>query len=407
MARRSNGEGSITKRGDGRYNIKWQDVNGERRTGSAKTLTEAKEKLQRNIADAERGVDTSQGKMRLSDWLDTWLESYAKPTVGQSTYANYYSTIHRHIKPYFGISTLRDVSTLKIQKFYGHLSTAERADGKAGSLSANSIRKIHMMFKMALGRALANGLIPRNPALDVKLPKIRPMEMRVFSMDEQKALEKLALESDNRNAFGVYLCANTGLRLGELLGLQWRDFDWGHNEINVRRTLGRRVAFGEDGTPKGTEIVIGDTKTFSSRRRVPFTTGMKVLLQKFYKKQEAAKEYVGKAYKDDGFLFASDLGKHYEPRYYEELFYGLVEQAGLEKANFHCLRHTFATRCIEAGMDIYVVSKLLGHTNPTTTLNRYGHLLPDHRAASIEKLEIYMAVQEEKAEKKKSRGMER
>ena len=410
MARRSNGEGSITKRGDGRYNIKWYDVNGERRTGSAKTLTEAKEKLQRNVSDAERGIDTTQGKMRLADWLDTWLESYAKPVVGQSTYANYYSTIHRHIKPYFGNMALRDVTTLQIQKFYGYLSTAERADGKTGALSANSIRKIHMMFKMVLGRALANGLIPRNPALDVKLPKIRPQEMRVFSMDEQKSLEKVALESDNRNAFGVYLTVNTGLRLGELLGLQWKDIDWGHNEIVVRRTLGRRVAFGEDGTPKGTEIVIGDTKTFSSRRKVPFTIGILIKLKEFYKKQEWAKRQAGDAYKDDGFLFASDLGKHYEPRYYEELFYSLVEQAGLEKANFHCLRHTFATRCIEAGMDIYVVSKLLGHTNPTTTLNRYGHLLPDHRAASIEKLESYMEQEskpEPALEKKKSRGMER
>lgn len=210
----------------------------------------------------------------------------------------------------------------------------------------------------------------------------------MFSLDEQSKVEKAALESENRNAFGVYLCVNTGLRLGELIGLQWKDIDWDNKEISIRRTLGRRVAF-KDGKPYGTEIYIGDTKTYSSRRKVPLTADMIEKLKGFKAKQDAVKQAVGPAYKDNDFLFASDLGKHYEPRYYEELFYSLVEQEGLEKANFHCMRHTFATRCIEAGMDIYVVSKLLGHTTPTTTLNRYGHLLPDHRAASIEKLERY------------------
>ncbi|MDL2219414.1 site-specific integrase [Ruminococcaceae bacterium OttesenSCG-928-O06] len=390
MAKRSNGEGSITKRGDGRYNIKWYDINGERQTSSAKTLTDAKEKLKQHISDVERGIDTSDGKMLLSDWLKAWLEGYAQPVVSRSTYTGYYSSVHKHILPYFGKTLLRELNTHKMQMFYGHLSTGKRADGREGNLSDNSIKKIHMMFKMALNQAVNNGLIPRNPALNVKLPKIRPKEMRVLSMDEQHKLEKAALDSDNRNAFGVYLCVNTGLRLGELLGLQWKDIDWEKKEILVRRNLGRRVVF-EDGMPNGTAIVIGDTKTFSSRRSVPITADMVEKITEFKAKQDAAKQAAGEAYKDDDFLLASDLGKHYEPRHYEELFYGLVEQAGIEKANFHSLRHTFATRCIEAGMDVYVVSKLLGHTNPTTTLNRYGHLLPDHRAASVEKLERYMS----------------
>lgn len=402
MARRSNGEASITKRGDGRYNIKWYDINGVRQTGSAKTLTEAKQKLKEHMADTERGIDRDQGKMLLSEWMEMWLESYARPVVGRSTFAGYYSYTHKHILPYFGKTLLRELTTLKIQQFYGHLSTCKRADGREGTLSDNSIKKLHMMFKMALSQALENGLIQRNPTLAVKLPKIRPREMRVLSMDEQKKLEALVLASDNRNAFGVFLCLATGIRLGELLGLQWKDIDWAKQEIHVRRTLGRRVAF-KDGKPCGTEIVIGDTKTFSSRRQVPFTTATYKKLWAFKNKQDGIRIKAGDAYRNDDFVMASDLGKHYEPRHYEELFYNLVEQAELEDANFHCLRHTFATRCIEAGMDIFVLSKLLGHANPTTTLNRYGHLLPDHRAASIEKLEGYMM----RNEKKKDRGRER
>jgi integrase len=353
-----------------------------------KTLAEAKEKLKMHLADAERGIDTTQGKMPLAEWLDTWLETYAKPVVGPSTFSNYYSNVQKHIKPYFGKILLREITTHKMQQFCAHLASAERIDGKAGTLSANSIKKIHMMFKMALKHAVNNGLLIRNPATNVILPKIRPKEMRVLSMDEQNKIERAALESDNRNAFGVYLCVNTGLRLGELLGLQWKDICWESRELNIRRTLGRRVAF-KDGSPCGTEIVIGDTKTFSSRRRVPITTDMAEKLKSFKAKQDTAKEAAGQAYNDSDFLLCSDLGKHYEPRYYEELFYSLIDQEGLEKANFHCLRHTFATRCIEAGMDIYVVSKLLGHTNPTTTFTRYERLLPDHRAVNIENLERY------------------
>ncbi|MDL2325120.1 site-specific integrase [Ruminococcaceae bacterium OttesenSCG-928-A16] len=396
MAKRPNGDGSISKRGDGRYNIKWYDIYGERQTSTAKNLTEAKEKLKQHLSDVERGIDTNEGKMLLSDWMDTWLEDYARLVVGPSSYANYYSNVNKHIKPFFGNIALRDITTYQIQKFYGHLATAKRVDGRRGYLSANSIKKIHMQFKMLLNQALANGLIQRNPALNVKLPKIRPKEMRVLSMEEQHKIESLALNSENRNAFGVYLCVSTGLRLGELLGLQWKDVDWEKKELNIRRTLGRRVAFTEDGKPKGTAIVIGDTKTFSSRRRVPVTADMIEKLKRFKAKQDSVRTIAGEAYKNEDFVLASDLGKHFEPRHYEELFYGLVEQAEIEKANFHCLRHTFATRCIEAGMDIYVVSKLLGHTNPTTTLNRYGHLLPDHRAASIEKLEKYMSRQQER-----------
>lgn len=402
MAKRSNGEGSIAKRNDGRYNIKWYDVNGTRQSSSARTLQEAKQRLQEHLSDVERGINPVQGKMLLSEWLDTWLENYALPVVGVSSYANYYSHVNKHMKPYFGKIALRDLTSLKIQMFYGYLAKQERPDCKNGALSANSIKKIHMMLKMALGQALESGLIQRNPALGVKLPMVRPQEMRVLSLEEQSKLERVALESENRNAFGVYLCVSTGLRLGELLGLQWKDVDWEKMEIQVRRTLGRRVAF-ENGVPKGTAIVIGDTKTFSSRRKVPLTADTIQKLQDFRAKQEAIKSFAGEAYVDGDFLLASDLGKHYEPGHYAELFASLVKQAGLEEANFHCLRHSFATRCIEAGMDIYVVSKLLGHTTPTTTLNRYGHLLPDHRAASIEKLEKYM----EEKRKPKDEGRER
>ena len=411
MAKRSNGEGSITKRGDGRYNIKWYDINGERQTSTAKNLLQAKEKLGQQLSDVERGIDTSDGKMLLSDWMTTWLMGYARPVVGQSTYATYYSTVHKHILPYFGKILLRELTTHKVQMFYGHLSTDGRVDGKPGRLSDNSIKKIHMMFKMALNQAVYNGLIARNPALSVKLPKIRPEEMRALTMDEQRRLEGAALTNKNRNAFGVYLCVGAGLRLGELLGLQWKDIDWKAREINVRRTLGRRTAFNEEWEPDGTEIVIGDPKTLSSRRRVPITEDMAAKLKAFQTRQAAGMVYMGDAYEDADFVFANEFGKHYEPRHFTELFFELLDIAGVQKTNFHTLRHTFATRCIEAGMDIYVVSKLLGHTTPTTTLNKYGHLLPDHRAASIEKLENYLSQPKEEAKKtekkKKQDVMER
>lgn len=166
MAKRSNGEGSITKRSDGRYSIKWYDVNGQRQSTTVKTLTQAKEKLKEHLADAERGIDTTQGKMPLSEWLDIWLENYAKPVVGPSTFSYYYSSINNHIKPYFGKTLLRELTTHKMQLFYGHLSSKKRLDGIDGTLSPNSIKKIHMMFKMALKQAVNNGIIQTQPSAE-------------------------------------------------------------------------------------------------------------------------------------------------------------------------------------------------------------------------------------------------
>ena len=163
--------------------------------------------------------------------------------------------------------------------------------------------------------------------------------------------------------------------------------------IYVRRTLGRlqkvdekgHLVKKEKGTPS-TEIVVRSPKSELSMRKIPLFDELWNDLMAYKEKQNALKDALGSEYQDQGYIFATPLGHHNDPKVYQTLFKRIVADAGIESANFHALRHTFATRALESGMDIKVLSALLGHAQASTTLNLYGHVLPDHKKISMEKM---------------------
>ena len=141
----------------------------------------------------------------------------------------------------------------------------------------------------------------------------------------------------------------------------------------------------EKGTPS-TEIVVRSPKSELSMRKIPLFDELWNDLMAYKEKQNALKDALGSEYQDQGYIFATPLGHHNDPKVYQTLFKRIVADAGIESANFHALRHTFATRALESGMDIKVLSALLGHAQASTTLNLYGHVLPDHKKISMEKM---------------------
>ena len=226
------------------------------------------------------------------------------------------------------------------------------------------------------------------------------MERLLLTLEEQAALHSAADRSITPAAFGIIFTLSTGIRLGELLGLQWGDLDYENQAIRIRRTVGRLQRIDESGQliPKGlgiptTEIVARSPKSKNAQRTIPLFPKVWNDLMIYRDKQKDLFTLLGIAPTSTTPIFSTPLGLMYEPRTYEDLFKRTLKEAKVSDINFHALRHTFATRALEAGMDIKVLSSILGHAQASTTLNLYAHALPDHKRVSMEKMgEFYGSV---------------
>ncbi len=380
--RRSNGEGSIIQLKSGTWAGQYT-YQGKRKAVYGKTQQEARQKLKEVLSFIEQGLDLDSREQSLGDWLDYWLKFYAKPRVKRATYINYEANIRLHVKPDIGGVPFKKLSVRVFQEYLVRLL-------EESGLSQKSVRNIKNMLHSAMQQAVINDLITKNFIEFVQLPKLRKTEERVLSQEEQDALVFEARHYPHEASFGIIFDVYTGLRKGELLGLQWRDFDEDKRTITVRRAINRlHVANEAEGKPK-TEILIGSTKSSCSDREIPLFDKLYDELIRYKERQMQLKEQAGVAHEDTDFIFTGRNFCHVEPRYFETIFQNVASRAGIEDAHIHTLRHTFATRALESGVDIYVLSKLLGHAQPSTTLNKYGHALPSHKRECMDKLsEVY------------------
>lgn len=387
--KKANGEGSIAKRADGRYMARYT-VNGKRKCIYGATHSEVREKLHEKLNEIAKGEYIESNRDTVGTWLGNWLVTYALPTVKQSTYLSYEAYIRLHIQPALGDILLSALSLERLQLFFNRLGIP--AKGKK-ALSSKSVRNIYNMLHAALDQAVINRKIIRNPLIGIKLPKVVKKEIRVLDPGEQEKLQEAAMRSRELQAYGVIFTLNTGVRLGELLGLQWKDVNFQKHTFRIRRTVGRLSKVTEDGslvprsdTVHSTEIVVHSPKSISSRREIPMFDELWDGLMEYRRQQLEMMDALGSDYDDQDYIFATTMGKPYEPRTYEDLFKRCLKSAGVQGIHFHALRHTFATRALEAGMDIKVLSSILGHAQASTTLNLYGHALPDHKRVSMDKM---------------------
>lgn len=387
--KKANGEGSITKRSDGRYMARYT-ANGKRHCIYGETHSEVREKLNQKLVEIARGEFIEPTKETVGKWMNEWLVTYALPSVKQSTYISYESYIRLHINPELGDIKLTALTLEQVQRFFNKKFAGEK--GKKG-LSPKSLKNIYNMFHEAINQATVNQKMIRNPLLGVKLPKQQQAERRVLSADEQEILQTVTRMAEELPAYGIIFALSTGVRLGELVALQWKDVNFNNHSIRVRRTAGRLKKVDENGQlveksegTTATEIVIRTPKSLTSARIIPIFPELWADLMEYREKQNAVKDALGSDYHDGDYIFSTVDGRLYDPRTFEDLFKRKVALAKLEETNFHALRHTFATRALEAGMDIKVLSSILGHAQASTTLNLYGHALPDHKKVSMEKM---------------------
>ena len=242
------------------------------------------------------------------------------------------------------------------------------------------------MLHLAFSQAIKNKVIDDNPIDGVRLPKGEKAEMRVLTRNEQNRLIAAAKRAPEPAAFGIIFDLFTGLRIGELCGLRWENVDMEKQFFKVCETRNRLPNFDDHVRTSTSVKTVKTTKTENSRRTVYLMNSLIQDLQ-YYRDVQMAIMDENPGYNRDGYVFCQENGQPYEPRTYQDLFKRCIRQAGIADANFHSLRHTFATRALEQGMDIVTLSRLLGHATPSITLDKYGHALDDQKKICVEKLD--------------------
>lgn len=312
----------------------------------------------------------------LNDFLNYWFYQVEKNSVKPSTAATFYDLIFRHIIPELGEYHLSELNLLLLQSFINRKYENGRLDRKGG-LSYQTISSICTVLNMALQYAQSNEMLAKNYCADVRLPKPEWKKVRVFTRKEQKKIEDTVRKSKNPNGIGIILCLYTGIRIGELCALRMEDVDISNRMLHVQRTMERIKCIEEGG--RRTMLYVGRPKSHSSIRDIPLPQFLAESLRSYMN------QYRADAAADAPFIRGKN-GNAIEPRVYQKYFQTILHKAEVENANFHCLRHTFATRTLEAGVDPKTLSELLGHSNASITMNIYAHSLYEHKLEAMERL---------------------
>ena len=292
--------------------------------------------------------------MKYKDWLDVWFANYIEPSSKTKTCERYSEIIERHLKVKLGEYELEELSPIVIQKYITELMQSGNLTTGKG-LAANSVNEIITVIQNSLKLAYTLGELKEYTADEIKRPKTKEKDVSCFILPEQKKIEQTVLTSKKPKLFGIVLCLYSGLRIGELLALEWSDIDFNKGAIAINKTC-------HDGRDENGKLCrITDTpKTTSSKRTIPIPRQLLPLLKEHKKKSNS--QYV-----------VSSDGHGITVRSYQRSFELLQKRLGIERKGFHSLRHTFATRALECGMDVKTLSEILGHKNATVTLNRYAH----------------------------------
>ena len=357
--RRANGEGSIRKRPDGRWEGRYT-AGRDLETGKTiyknvlgKTQAEVKTKLKQAIQENAE-VDTLKAeKYTVGQWMDVWFENYAKIKVRPTSHQTYRGYIDNHINPNIGKMPLSKLTTLELQKLYKKLLSKGRVDrieakGQPKGLSPKTVRNIHQVISSAMDFAKAQKLIAVNPTDGCALPKLEHREMKTLPVEQLASFLREAKESGVFEMYYIELA--TGLRRGELLGLKWEDLDLEQGTLRVQRQVSRING----------EVVEAPLKTKNSYRNIAIgADAIKVL-----KRMEQKDEYV----------FPSPFGGPMSPDSVLHMLQRVLKRAGLERIHFHDLRHTFSVLALQNGVDVKTLSAMLGHYSAGFTLDTYAHV---------------------------------
>ena len=316
-----------------------------------------KEILQQEVMEEEFTVNS---------WFEYWISNIKENTVRPNTLKNYKSRYKHNIKSVLGNMKLSQVKPVHCQLVLNNMSS----DNYAGSTMEQTRITMYNLFYSAE----ENELVNTNPVKrSVKCPKKAEKNPRVLTIKEQKKFFEAACGTSNYNQY--YFLLNTGLRAGELIGLKWEDINFTRKEISIKRSLAYNF--------EKKEYIIGEPKSENSYRTIPMTKKIYEMLKEKYAKKDRFKD---SEFAD--FVFLNRNGEPTKNSSYDAHIRKIAVKAGIENLSMHTLRHTFATRCIEAGLKPKTVQQLLGHSSINITMNLYVHITDEEKRREMKKFEL-------------------
>lgn len=378
--------GSIEKRGKNSYRLtvaEGFDLNGKpmihRKTVHG-TKKDAEVELAKFVTEVQNGLVVDGKSLRFSEFTEIWKRDYGSKELAPTTYKRYCRMLETRLLPYFGHFYINKIRPTDIMKFYDLLekdTQLVRKKGNNGSktkkpLSGKTILEHHRLLRAMLHKAVYWQLIVANPAERVQAPKAKKPKRRSYDDEQTKILlENLELLSveDTKYKVAIILTIFTGVRLGELMGLEWQDVDFKNGIISINRSSQYLADMG---------VFTKVPKTESSIREIAIPEFIISLLEEYKLWYEEQKSIYGELWTNSDRLFVQADGKPMHPSSISKWFVKYVSTIGLPVINFHGLRHTNASLLVAQNVDIAVVSARLGHAQISTTLDFYVHPLLSH-----------------------------
>ncbi|MBI4333030.1 MAG: site-specific integrase [Chloroflexi bacterium] len=383
--------GHVVKRGKDSYSIvlslgndpatgkrlrQWVSVKGNKK--------DAEKKLGELLHQLDTGSFIKPDKLLFGDYLDQWLRDYCECNLAPNTTQTYAWFVEKHIKPALGQVALGQLRPEHLQRLYSDKLSDGRRDG-SGGLGDRSVRYIHTTVHRALKSAVKLGMITRNPADAVDVPKVKHREMRTMDETDIHILLEHARSTEYYPL--CYLALFSGMRRSELLALRWSDIDLLLCQVSVTRTLHQL---------HNREIIFRQPKTAKSRRLIALTPSTTSVLREHHDAQEKVNRALGIPFNGDGLVFCQPDGRPLLPDSVTQAWRHLVKRAGLSGIRLHDCRHTHASLLLKQGVHPKIVQERLGHASIQITLDTYSHVAPGLQEAAAARFDEILRTKDER-----------
>lgn len=382
----------LYQRKDGRYEARAM-IHGRKINLYGWDLKELKKRFAEEKSKLENSFAVDRREITLYEWFEEWFSLYKEPYIKSTSSHALRIKFRNTFGKLIGSNKLKNIINVDIQYAINHL----RDEGRG----ASSIKEVLSLITQCMEVAKQNGIISSNPCFDMKVdwkPNLEPRQ--ALSVDVQRRFLEIADKTWYKEFFRTLFL--TGMRPGEIAGLQWNDIDWANGYLNIERSLdtvyeeGKRIH------------KYGPVKTMNSYRKIPFMSDLEMILKEQQRKQNELKKEMGARYRCkeefSNIVFTTSLGSVMgkdmagkQCRIINEEM-NLIEKIAAEKEGRepvlmktitpYMIRHTFATRCFESGMDTKVVQQLMGHAHYSTTMDIYVHVMGDKLKAEVEKFSL-------------------